>query len=150
MHRNIDAQIESHLAEYGTTSLEYFGFGAVPSISRLKLPPDTMDAAEFLATIDEIEQQLNQARESVIAQARLVEQISKTAEKPNPDILKSLVQQHDEVDAIYGQLFHLSHRVRVIDALAFRTKLATLLDLKMNQALCSQKTRARMICRLRR
>lgn len=138
---HVDAQIESLLAKYGTSTGEYFAQTPAPQISQLRLPPGTMDAAEFLATLDDMEQQLERARESAMMHAHDLR-----TGVPQPDLLQQLSREHDEIDALYGDLFRLAHRTRIIDALAFRTQMAELLDIKLHLALTMQRAKAKRIC----
>jgi hypothetical protein len=138
--REVDTEIENLLEEHGTTSGEYFAHECAPQISQLRLPPGTMDAPDFLAAAKRMEDQLAHSRQTASAR---VQQISKG---DTPELRRQLTLEHDAIVALYVDMFRLAHQTRIIDAMAFRSRLAELLDIKMYTALAAQKARALRIC----
>lgn len=151
--REIDQQIVDFLHEYDLTVDEYFDADQKIQISRLPLPPGTMDAAEFLRTIAFNEESLKLAR------ARLAELESTTQtlqSDPSSELAREVVCDLEklhleyeattsEIDTLFTKLWTLAIHTRIIDGHVFRTRLSNLLNTRLDAVLSHAKAKATLI-----
>jgi hypothetical protein len=133
--KDIDDQIVALLLEHGLTVEEYFPPQCLIRITQLPLPPDSMDAGEFLRAVAFKEASLKAARESLAELAEVADQEA-----------TELAAARTEVDTIFTQLWEILH-TRIIDSRAFRARLSELLEKRLDIFLAARKAQAEAIAR---